>query len=216
MTNEIVLEYSDYINKLINKYFSYYKNKEDLFQVGCIGLIIAHKRFNPSIGAKFTTYSFSYILGEMYKLIREDKQIKVSQNITKLNLKIEKAKIILVQKLMRYPTIKEISEELDIPEYEIIESLKFKNVISSIDEPINSDGKIITIQDMIASDSTDLNTLLALKEELSNLTKEERYLLDGSINNYRQADMANNLGINQVQVSRKLNKIKQKIKMNIS
>ena len=71
------------------KYFRNYNNKEDLYQVGCIGFIKAYKNFKDDKGCKFSTYAFTYILGEMKKLVREDKGIKISNQISKLNLKID-------------------------------------------------------------------------------------------------------------------------------
>src|SRR5215510_7553556 len=82
----------------IMKYFDRYQNKEDLFQAGCIGLIEAYHRYDETHGTKFSTYAYDYILGEMRKLVREDKGIKVNRKISSLYLKIEKASILLSQK----------------------------------------------------------------------------------------------------------------------
>ena len=75
----------------IANYFKNYQSKEDLYQAGCLGLITAYKKYDPNMHCKFTTYAYPYILGEMRKLVREDKGLKISREITKLNLKIEKA-----------------------------------------------------------------------------------------------------------------------------
>lgn len=215
MTNEQIMEYSNYIYGLI-KYFDGYKNKEDLYQVGCMGLIVAYKNYDPNMGAKFTTYAFPYILGEMYKLVREDKGVKISRNITSLNLKIEKATILLTQKLMRYPTLEEISSFLEIEKNIIEEALRANQIIQSIDEPINQDGKEMTLHDTISDDNVDMDTLIALKEELIGLTKEERKIVIGClINDKNQQQIADEMGMSQVQVSRKLTKVKNKIKYNL-
>ena len=86
MTNEQVTEYSNLIYS-ITKYFPNYKNKDDLYQAGCMGLLMAYNNFNKSEGVKFSSYAYTYILGEMKRLVREDKGIKISRNITKLYLK---------------------------------------------------------------------------------------------------------------------------------
>lgn len=212
MTNELILEYSSYINGLTS-YFDGYKNKEDLFQVGCIGLIEAYKNFDKNRGVKFSTYAYPYILGEMRKLVRRDKGIKISRKITKFNLKIEKANILLAQKLMRYPTTKELSDFLEIPEESIIECLKSQNIIQSIDEPIMCDSKEITLHEVIPEKNKNINTILALKEELNNLSSEDRKIIEGRyLYDYTQTEIANSLGMTQVQVSRKEQKIKEKIK----
>ena len=149
MTNEQIMEYKNYIMSL-TKYFDGYKSKEDLFQVGCIGLMNAYSKFDPSFGVKFSTYAYSHILGEMRKLVRTDKGIKISRDISKLKLKIEKANILLSQKLMRMPTVKELSEFLGVEESIVVDSIATTNIIQSIDEPIRLDSKEVTLHDYIS------------------------------------------------------------------
>ena len=215
MTEEQINKYSNLIHSLTH-YFEGYKNKEDLYQAGIIGLIEAYNKFDDSYNVKFSTYAYKYVLGEMKKLVREDKGIKISRNITKLNYQIEKAKIILTQKLCREPNISELSSFLEVEEYEIIEALKTINIMQSIDEPINNEGKEVTLHDVVSDNSMDLNTLIALKEELNNLTPFERELINKRyMDDLSQSEVANILGLTQVKVSREEAKIKQKIKMKL-
>ena len=93
----------------ISSAFTNYNNKEDLYQAGYLGIIKAFNNYDPSQNCKFSTYAYTYIYGEMKKVVREDKGYKVSRSISKLNLLIEKAYIILSQKLMKQPSIKEIA-----------------------------------------------------------------------------------------------------------
>lgn len=215
MTNEQINEYSSYIYSIMKK-FKNYKNKEDLFQAGCIGLINAYNRFNPNMGAKFTTYAYLDILGEMYKVVSQDRVVKIGTKMNKLNLKIEKANILLSQKLYRYPTIKELSDYLEIEE-EIIENcIKLNSPVINLDETINNEGKELIYYDTISNSDIDMDTLVALKQELNNLNENERFLLEKSlIENYTQSELATMLHTNQVQVSRKISKIKEKIKSKI-
>lgn len=215
MTNEQINEYSSYIYSIMKR-FKNYKNRDDLFQAGCIGLIKAYNRFNSSMGAKFTTYAYLDILGEMYKVILQDKSLKIGTKMNKLNLKIEKANILLSQKLCRYPTTKELSEYLEIEEELIENCLRLNNPIINLDETINDEGREITFYDTISNNEMDMDTLVALKQALNNLSPEEKYLLEKSLlENYTQSELATILNTNQVQVSRKINKIKEKIKINI-
>jgi len=184
----------------IANYFKNYNSKEDLYQAGCLGLITAYKKYNPSINCKFTTYAYPYILGEMRKLVREDKGIKISRNISSLYLKIEKASILLSQKLMREPSISEIASFLEIDENLVIEAINSANILLDVDEiPI--------------SHHDDLNDSIYLREELSKLSSEEwgiiqnRYLDDRT-----QSETASIMGMSQVQVSRKEQKVLQKLK----
>ena len=210
------MEYKNYIMSL-TKYFDGYKSKEDLFQVGCIGLMNAYSKFDPSFGVKFSTYAYSHILGEMRKLVRTDKGIKISRDISKLKLKIEKANILLSQKLMRMPTVKELSEFLGVEESIVVDSIATTNIIQSIDEPIRLDSKEVTLHDYISDSREDINTLLALKEELNNLSKEEREIIEGRyLYDLTQSELAKKMGMTQVQVSRQEKKIKQKIKTELA
>ncbi|MDD4719185.1 MAG: sigma-70 family RNA polymerase sigma factor [Bacilli bacterium] len=196
-------------------YFKGCKNKEDLFQVGAIGLINAHKNFDDSLGVKFTTYAYSYILGEMKKYISQDRGVKVSRDILKMNLKIEKAIVLLSQRLMREPTITEISQYLEVPEELVCQSLNANNIIQSFDDPINNnDSKEMTLYDTIAKvDNLDLNSLIALKEEIKQLNDLEQNIIHYRyFEDLTQSEVANLLGVNQVQVSRKEQKILQKLR----
>jgi RNA polymerase sporulation-specific sigma factor len=199
----------------ITHYFDGYNSKEDLFQVGAIGLINAYKKYNPELGVKFTTYAYPYILGEMRKYVREDKGIKISRDITKLNLRIEKATILLSQKLMREPTINELSHYLEIPESYLVESLKAINVLQSIDEPINSnDGKQMSLHDTVCNiNEMDLNSLIQLKEELNTLTPFEKSIINTRyMRDMTQSEAAKALGMSQVQISRKEQKVLTKLR----
>lgn len=193
----------------ITHYFSNYSSKEDLFQVGCIGLIKAYYNYKDNYNTKFSTYAYPYILGEIKKYIREDKGIKISRDITKLNLKIEKANLILTQKLMRIPTTKELSNYLGIDEYYISEALNSNNVVHSLDEPITDKGKELTLYDTVSNiQKMDLDMLLSLKYELSQLEENDYKIIKGRyLDDKTQTELAANLGINQVQVSRREQKI---------
>lgn len=196
----------------ICNYFKNYGSKEDLYQAGCLGLISAYKKYNPNMNCKFTTYAYSYILGEMRKLVREDKGMKISREITKLNLKIEKAYILLTQKLMKEPSILEIANYLEIPEYYVSEAILSLNKIKSIDEPVNSEGRELTLQEVIGK-SNNIDDLILLRESLNNLTEEERILINNRyVNDYTQSETSKIIGMSQVQVSRKEHKVLEKLK----
>lgn len=196
----------------IANYFKNYNSKEDLYQAGCLGLINAYKKYNPNMNCKFTTYSYMYILGEMRKLVRQDKGMKISREITKLNLKIEKAYILLSQKLMKEPTIEEISNYLEIPSYYVSEAILSLNKIKSIDEPVTYDGKEITLQEIIGK-SDNVDDLIMLKEVLNDLTKDEKEIIRSRyIDDFTQSETSKIIGISQVQVSRKEHKVLEKLK----
>lgn len=212
----LIKEYESLIWAIAQK-FPYYKNKEDLFQVGCVGLIESYKNFNKDLGTKFSSYAYFYILGEMKKLVREDKNIKISRDINKLNLRIEKVYYLLIQKLNRTPTTKEIAEAINVSEDLVVSALNARNAVQSMEEPINSDGKEITYHELIGDKKQDLDMLLDLKYELNNLPEDEKDLIyKRYLYNKTQSELARELNTSQVQISRKEQKILSKLRSNLT
>lgn len=201
----------------ITHYFTNYESKEDLFQVGCVGLIKAYQNYKEGYNTKFTTYAYPYILGEIKRYIREDKGIKISRDISKLSLKIEKANILLTQKLMRIPTISELSEFLGIDEILIVEALASNNVVESLDEPVQCKDDTICLYDKISVvEHLDKDTLIALKEELQSLDREDYNIINSHyIKDLTQSEIANELGMSQVQVSRREKKVLVKLRQRL-
>ncbi len=218
MTNNPVSKLIDDNQNLIyslSHNFKKYPNKEDLFQVGALGLIKAYNNFDDSFETKFTTYAYPYILGEMKKYVNEDKGVKVSRDLLKLNLKLEKTSILLSQKLMREPTIKELSHYLELPEFIIAQALNVHNNIQSLDFPINNDeAKELTLYDTIPTpNNLDITSLIALTEEIKGLNEiDQQIILMRYYQDMSQTEIANILGISQVQVSRKEKHILQKLR----
>lgn len=211
LTN-LVLENQNLIYSIAH-YFPNYPNKEDLFQVGCMGFIKAYYNYDPSFQTKFTTYAYPYILGEMKKYVREDRGLKVSRDMDFLNLKIDKVSILLSQRLMREPTLEELALELDLPVALIVEARKARVQVTSIDEAINTEEKEMTLQDVISKEETDLTTLVALREELLKLQTDEQQLIEGRYAlGYTQSELATMMGMTQVQVSRKEQKVLVKLR----
>ncbi len=212
----LIKEYESLIWAIAQK-FPYYKNKEDLFQVGCVGLIESYKNFNKDLGTKFSSYAYFYILGEMKKLVREDKNIKISRDINKLNLRIEKVYYLLIQKLNRTPTTKEIAEAINVSEDLVVSALNARNAVQSMEEPINSDGKEITYHELIGDKKQDIDMLLDLKYELNNLPDDEKELIyKRYLYNKTQSELARELNTSQVQISRKEQKILSKLRNNLT
>lgn len=196
---QLILKYEKLIYAVM-RYFKDYPNKEDLFQVGCIGLITAYHNYDNREETKFSTYAYSYILGEMKKLVREDKGIKISRNISKLYIQIERTNSFLTQKLMRAPTLQEIANFMEIDEYLINEAINSTNCLLDIDEmQINS------------YDAYEDN--LMLREELNKLSNDELDLITKRyMEDMTQKEVASSLGMSQVQVSRKEHKVLEKLK----
>ena len=213
--DNLVLEHKGYIYGL-TKYFENYSSREDLFQAGAIGLINAYGKFDPSLGIKFTTYAFPHIMGEMKKCIRQDKLVKIGRKISKLSLQIEKAYLLLTQKLMREPTSIELADFLEVPEYLIEEAIRSRSKPQSIDEPIYLGEKPMSLHETIPANNIDINTLIALKEELLSLKEPEKSIMEKRyFDDLTQSETAQLLGLTQVQVSRKEQKVLTLLRNNL-
>lgn len=212
-TEQLILENQNLIYS-ITKYFEKYSNKEDLFQAGCIGMILAYKNYDPSMNVKFTTYAYPYILGEMKKLVREDRSMKVGRRLQMLYLKIEKARVLLTQKWMRFPTNQEIADYLEIPLSMMEEAIGSSQMVYSLDEPLVDQGKEINLYDTIGQvESMDIDNLILLRQELGNLEEFERELITKRyLADKTQQETSRELGITQVQVSRREQKILTKLR----
>lgn len=208
---ELILDNKNLIYDIVNNY-PYYRNKEDLFQAGCLGMLEAYKNFDKTRGCKFTTYAYPYILGEINKCVKEDHNIKLSRDMQKLKSKIEKTKVYLTQYLESEPTAKQISDFLEIDEYVINQILNYNDTFS-IDEIIGDD---MSMHEIIPSKNIDYDTLFALKEEIENLNEPEKtIMLKRYYEDLTQTQIARILGISQVDVSRKEKKVLQKIRKNL-
>lgn len=212
MLEKIIMENERLIYSIAS-YFRGYDNKEDLFQVGCIGLIKAYNNYDSNMNVKFTTYAYPYILGEMRKLVREDKSMKISRDISKINLQIEKAYVLLTQKMGKEPTVSEIASFLEVPISLVADALNSSKV-SSLDDIIYDN---LTVFDVISDTNTDMDTLIALKSSLDELTSEEKEIINlRYMNDLTQMEVSKLLGISQVQVSRKEHKVLVKMRDKIA
>ena len=198
------------IYKLANSFSS--NNIDDLYQVGVIGLINAYNNYNKDYNVKFSTYSYTYILGEMKKYIRENKSIKISREIQYLSNRLDKLIELLMQKYKRMPTTKELSIETGLDEWKIVEALSIKNCIKSLDEPVKNDEKEITMLDVI-SDNNHFEDNIEFKELLNTLNDEERSIIENRyFNDKSQSEVALLTGYSQAKVSRKEEKILIKLR----
>lgn len=188
---------------------------DDLFQIGCIGLLKSVDKFDLSFDVKFSTYAVPMIIGEIQRFIRDDGTVKVSRSLKELNNKIRRAKDELSKEVGRTPTVNELSEYLDISVEDIVMAQDANRLPTSIHETVfENDGDPITLLDQI-DDGNDGRWFesIALKEAIAELDEREqlivylRYYKDQT-----QLEVAVRLGISQVQVSRLEKKILQYMK----
>lgn len=215
--NDLIKQNEKLIYSIINEY-SNYLDKEDLYQVGVIGIINAYKNFKKEKGVKFSSYAYMYILGEIKKYLRENRTIKINKDTSSLCSKIKKAKNLLEQKLMRTPSNKELCDFLSIDELKLEMALSIQNNIQSLDKPIISNKGDVDLYEVIPDNNKlDIDELIALKDGFSKLSYEDKILLKHRYFNDRtQSEVASILGMSQVKVSRHEKKVLEKLKDSIA
>ncbi|CAH1210426.1 RNA polymerase sigma-F factor [Paenibacillus plantiphilus] len=192
---------------------------EDLFQIGCIGLLKSVDKFDLSYDVKFSTYAVPMIIGEIQRFLRDDGTLKVSRSLKETANKVRKAKDELSKVLGRLPTIKEVAQRLEISPEDVVFAQEANKPPTSIHETVfENDGDPITLMDQIADESQEKwFDKLALNEAISGLSERERLIV--FLRYYRdqtQSEVAARLGISQVQVSRLEKKILQLIRDQIA
>lgn len=192
---------------------------EDLFQIGCIGLLKSVDKFDLSYDVKFSTYAVPMIIGEIQRFLRDDGTLKVSRSLKELANKIRKTKDELSKRNGRLPTIKEVADELEITPEDVVFAQEANKPLSSIHETVfENDGDPITLMDQISDEGQDKwFDKLALNEAIGTLSERERLIVYlRYFRDQTQSEVAMRLGISQVQVSRLEKKILQSIKDQIA
>ena len=191
---------------VIQKFTNRGENPDDLFQVGCIGLIKAIDNFDDTLDVRFSTYGVPMIIGEIRRYLRDSNYIRVSRSIRDTAYKAMQVKEELQNRLNREPTVEEIAKVLDIPKENVVLALEAIVEPVSLYEPVFSDGNdTVYVMDQISDKNNDLDWLeeLSIKEAMENLSDREKKIL--SMRFYigkTQMEVAKEIGISQAQVSR--------------
>lgn len=189
---------------IVQRFNNKNENLDDLFQVGCMGLVKAIDNFDLSYNVKLSTYAVPMILGEIKRYLRDNNSLRVSRSIKDLAYSILKYKEELENKLERTVSIDEIANNLEISIYDIALALDATKQPVSIFEPIYNDGgDTIYLYDQISIPEKDLDINLAVDEAIENLEERERYIVEERyVIGKTQTELAEELGISQAQVSR--------------
>lgn len=180
---------------------------DDLFQVGCIGLMKAIDNFDLSQNVKFSTYAVPMIIGEIRRYLRDNNPIRVSRSLRDIAYKALQVRDTLTNKNSREPTIMEISEELNVPKEDVVFALDAIQDPVSLFEPIYQDGgDPIFVMDQISDErnrDSQWTEEIALKEAMHRLTDREKLILSMRFfEGKTQMEVAEEIGISQAQVSR--------------
>ena len=183
------------------------ENADDLFQVGCVGLLKAIDNFDISQNVRFSTYGVPMIIGEIRRYLRDNSAIRVSRSMRDTAYRVLQAREKLQREQQREPTVEQIARELDIPREEVVFAMDAVCDPVSLFEPIYSDGgDAVCVMDQVRdTKNTDEDWLeqIALKEAMARLSERERQILalrysDGKT----QMEVSGEIGISQAQVSR--------------
>ena len=201
---------------VVQKFANRGENLDDLFQVGCIGLIKAIDHFDPEQGVRFSTYGVPMIVGEIRRYLRDNNSVRVSRSMRDVAYKAMQAKERLTGENLKEPTIEEISRDMGMKKQDVVLALESIVEPVSLYEPVYSDsGDTIFVMDQLGDQNDDSNWLeeLSIREAIANLTPREKKILSlRFFAGKTQMEVAGEIGISQAQVSRLEKGALQKIK----
>jgi len=219
--NKLVMSNIGLVKSVLKGFANRGYDVDDLFQIGSIGLLKAIDKFDTSYNVKFSTYAVPMIIGEIKRFLRDDGIIKVSRSLKQTANKVKYTKEALSKKLGREPTINELSKELDINKEEIVMAMESSFHPEYLYDVVHQDdGNPVLLIDKVGMDEDkegDIIDRIVLKELLSELKERDRqvivlrYFMDKT-----QMEVANLLGISQVQVSRIEKKIIEEMKKKLA
>lgn len=192
---------------VIKRFSGHHENIDDLFQIGCIGLIKSIDNFNPDMGVKFSTYAVPMIIGEIRRYLRDNNSIRVSRSLRDIAYKAIHAKEILLKTSMQEPTLQEIADAAGIPKEEIVYALDAIQSPVSLYDPIYSDGDdTLYVMDQISDKKNKEDNWieeLSLSDAMNRLNEREHYIIKlRFFEGKTQMEVAEEIHISQAQVSR--------------
>ena len=205
---KLVEENQGLIWNIAKRFFGRGYDKEDIYQIGCMGFIKSIRRFDVSFDVRLSTYAVPYILGEIKKFLRDDGPVKVSRSLKELNVKINELQKEYLNKGKEL-SINEISEILRVSKEEIILAIESSRQTESIENSTYKDNKTskeLSILDTLSTnkdEATLITNKIAINKMIENLeTREKKIILLRFYKDKTQSEVAKILGISQVQVSR--------------
>ena len=205
---------------VVQRFLSRGENPDDLFQVGCIGLLKAIANFDVTKNVRFSTYGVPMIAGEIRRYLRDNSTIRVSRSVRDTAYRVLQCKEQMMRSQQREPTLAEIARQLNLPEDEVTYAMDAIASPVSLFEPVYSDGgDPLTVMDQVRDvKNTDEQWLesIALRQAMQRLTEREKRILALRFYDGRtQMDVAKEIGISQAQVSRLEKGVIEKIKKNL-
>ena len=192
---------------VIKRFAGSNENADDLFQIGCIGLIKAIDNFDTSLNVKFSTYAVPMIIGEIRRYLRDNNSIRVSRSLRDTAYKAISAREMYMKKNLKEPTIYELSEEIGIPKEDIVMAMDaIQSPVSLYDPVYTEGGDTLYVMDQISDKKNKEENWIediAIKEAMKRLGERERYIVELRFYEGKtQMEVAQEIGISQAQVSR--------------
>ncbi len=192
---------------VIKRFASSNENVDDLFQIGCIGLIKSIDNFNPNLDVKFSTYAVPMIIGEIRRYLRDNNAIRVSRSLRDTAYKAIHTRELLMKQNLQEPTIPEIAAEIGIPKEDIVLALDAIQSPVSLYEPVYTDGgDTLYVMDQISDKKNKEETWveeLSLSDAMKRLGERENYIIQlRFFQGKTQMEVAEEIQISQAQVSR--------------
>ena len=192
---------------VVQRFSGQSEKADDMFQVGCVGLLKAIDNFDENLGVKFSTYAVPMIIGEIKRYLRDNNSVRVSRSIRDVAYKSLKVKEEIIKKENREPSLDEIAKVLEIPLEEVTFALDAISETVSLSEPVYNDGnETVRIMDQITSEKDDDENLvekMTLNDAIKNLSEREKeiLLMRYYVGN-TQMEVSEEVGLSQAQVSR--------------
>lgn len=197
-TNDLIKANMGLIKSVASKFYNY--EREDLIQVGVIGLLKAYKKFKDNGETKFSTYAYTYIFGEMYNLVNSARDIKVSKTLLKIYKMVEKTRYELAQRMGRVPNNDEVALFLELDPYLVSEAVNSGQTMISIDDDANECNLHEVIPDKKANN---VDLTIDLDDSFKILNDDEKAIIKSRYyDDLTQMEVAKKLNMTQVMVSR--------------
>ena len=209
--DKILIEHTGLIWSIVRRFLNRGHEGEDLFQIGCIGMLKAIDRFDTEFDVAFSTYAVPMIAGEIRRFIRDDGIVKISRKIKENQMKIMHQREIYINEKKQEPTIEELEKVCDLTKEEIVMAMDASRNVESIDKEMYSKDSAYTLMDLAEDDTNIEETVLnkiMVQQLMDMLESKERKIINlRYFKNKTQSQVAKEMGMTQVQVSRLEKKI---------
>ena len=209
--DKILIENTGLIWSIVRRFLNRGHEGEDLFQIGCIGMLKAIDRFDTEFDVAFSTYAVPMIAGEIRRFIRDDGIVKISRKIKENQMKIMHQREIYINEKKQEPTIEELEKVCDLTKEEIVMAMDASRNVESIDKEMYSKDSAYTLMDLTEDDTNIEETVLnkiMVQQLMDMLESKERKIINlRYFKNKTQSQVAKEMGMTQVQVSRLEKKI---------